>query len=343
MVGDQRHDRVALELQLVEAVEEDAQPAVGHRHLRRVKRPHPLQQDLAAVAVQVARDGRVVGARGLGAVVVRVAVHVQVVARRRPRLVRLERVDDQCERTLLLGRLEHARGVAEHARREGLRLVVAVVAVGEVAADAVVCVRVLHLAGQPLVHLAVGHAGGGPPDLAAAPHEAVEAVAERAPGRRERQRDVVGHVGGEVAGAVQRTGERGADVGDRGPARLGQQPGVRVPAAEGEDAAPAEDRPARRNRRHRLWIEAREAQPFAGQRVDVGRSGPLAEGVIGAQRVDDDQHDVGPVVGLRDGQLVEPRERSRRGPRRLEELSARAAGAHAPQVGTAGGGPPATP
>ena len=320
----------------MQPVEEDAEPAVGHRHLGRVDRPHPGQQDRPVRAVEIAAHRRVVGARRLRAVVVRVAVHVHVAPRRRPGLVRLEGVDHDRERALARRRLEHARGVAEDARRERARLVVRVAAVGEVAAHPVARVGVLDLGRQPVAQLAVRDAVGAAADLPAAPHEAVEAAPKRPPRRREAQRRVVGDVGGPVARPAQGAGERRAHVGDRSPARLGQQPRVGMPAAEREDASPRQDRPPRGDGRHRLGVEAGEAQPLARQRVDVGRARPLAERVIGPERVDDDQHDVGSVAGLGEREPLEAGERARSGARGLEESPAAAGGGglgalHAPR------------
>ena len=319
MVRDEHHHRVAVEPELVEAVHEHAQPAVGHRHLARVEGLHPLDEHLAVVPVQVAADRRVVRPGRLRAVIVGVAVHVDVLARRRPGLVRLERVDDDAERALAHRRLEHARAVAEHARGERLGLVVRVAAVGEVAAHPVAGVGVLDLGRQPVAQLGLRHTRRGTADLAAAPDEAVEAAPERAPRRREPERRVVGDVGGPVAGPAQGAREGGADVGDRGPARLRQQARIGMPAAERKHAPAAQDRAAGRHRRHRLGVEAREAEPLAGERVDVGRARPLAERVVGAQRVDDDHDHVGPVRSLAEGEPVEPRQRAGGGARRLQE------------------------
>ena len=172
-------------------------------------------------------------------------------------------------------------------------LVVGVAAIGEVAAHPVARVRVLDLGGQPVAQLTLRHAGGGAADLAAAPDEAVEAAPEGAPGRGEAKRGVVGHVRRPVARTAQGAREGRAHVRDRRPAGLGQQAAVGVPAAKREDPPPRQDRPARGDSGHGLGVEAREAEPLACERVDVGRAGALAEGVVGPQRIHDDHHDVG--------------------------------------------------
>ena len=291
------------------------------------------------VPVQVAVDRRVVGPGRLGAVVVRVAVHVDVAARRRPRLVRLEGVHHEAERALADRGVEHPRAVAEHARGERLRVVVGVTAIGEVAAHAIARVRVLDLGGQPVAQLTLRYAGGGAADLAAAPDEAVEAAPEGAPGRGEAKRGVVGHVRRPVARTAQGAREGRAHVRDRRPAGLGQQAAVGVPAAKREHPPSRQDRPARGDGGHGLGVEAREAEPLARERVDVGRAGALAEGVVGPQRIHDDHHDVGVIASLGARHLVQPGEHARRRPRGLEELAARAGRAHPPQIVIAGGGP----
>ena len=112
-----------------------------------------------------------------------------------------------------------------------------------------------------------------------------------------------------------------------------------MPAAKREHAPAGKDGAARWDRGHRLGVEAGEAEPLAGEGVDVGGAGALAERVVRAQRVHDDHEDVGPVRRLPQGELVEAREQAGRGPRGLQELAARARASHPAQIVRWGGGP----
>ena len=332
VVGHEHDDRVALEPQGVEPVEEDAEPAVGHRHLGRVERPHAFEQQLARGPAEVARHLRVVRLGRLRPAVVRVAVHVHVAARRRPGLVRLERVDHEGEGALLRGRLEHAGGLAKHARRVGARFVVEVACVAEELAHPQPGLGIVDLGRQPAAQLGLRNAGPGAAGLARLRHEAVEALPERRIGAREADERVVADAAGPVARPAQQAGEGQRGVGDRLPAGLLDHAAPGAPARERESAATGHDRPARGHGGHRLGVAAGEAEPAAGEGVDVGRAGAVAVDVVGAERVHHDQDDVGAVAAaLRDFQP-----RHERQARRSQELTA--GGGHAGQTKRWGGG-----
>ncbi len=131
VVGEHDDERPLAQPQLVEALEERAEPVVGHRQLARVERLHAL--DLARRQVVVAavdREDRVLHAR------VGVVVALDVPPRRIPRLVRVEGVDEEEEGLRRRGvALEPPRRRAEDARGEPVLLTVAVPAVDDVAGD----------------------------------------------------------------------------------------------------------------------------------------------------------------------------------------------------------------
>jgi hypothetical protein len=85
------------------------------------------------------------------AVVARIRIEVDVLARRAPGLVRVEAVDDHRERLAPLGPLEHAGGVLVDARGAGLLLVLAASRVGEVLAHAGHVAVVAHERRHPLL------------------------------------------------------------------------------------------------------------------------------------------------------------------------------------------------
>ncbi len=283
----------------MQPVEQHSEPAVGHRHLGRVEvLQAPQHRSLLARREPVVR-ARVVRHGRLGPAPVGVAVHAQVARRRRPGLVRLVGVDHQRERAAPGGLLEHGGGAREDARRERSSLVVPVAAVREIEADAL-ALAAADGGVQPVPQHVVRDARHRPAaaELPARLLDAVEAAAQAGVGAGEAEEGVVGHVGGPPAGAAQQRGQRVRHVAQRRPARLGEQPRAVVPASEREGAAPAQDRVARRHGGHRLGVGAREAQPVAGERVDVRREHAAAVGadVIGAQRVDHDQQHVGALA-----------------------------------------------
>ena len=114
---------------------------------------------------------------------------------------------------------------------------------------------------------------------------------------------VVRHVGRQVAGPVQQLGAAWSRL-----RRIPWKPGLatdsptRVPVAEREGAHAGEHRPPRGDRGHRLRVRPREAQALAREGVEVRGARVLAAvgpDVVGAQRVDDHEHEVRPLAGQR--------------------------------------------
>ena len=170
-------------------------------------------------------------------------------------------------------------GLAEHARRVRLGVVLAESCVGEVLAHAFdVAVVAAQPLREPALELLVGDVSGSPAEAAVADHRdvAIEAQPKGAPGAGEGDERVVAHRPGPVAGAAQRAREGRADLLDRRGAGSAPEVGRALPAAEGEDAAPGEDRAPGRHGRHGLGEEAVEADAVARRARRCWASGSAA-------------------------------------------------------------------
>ncbi|MEX2024952.1 MAG: hypothetical protein WD993_07740 [Thermoleophilaceae bacterium] len=316
---------------IADAVEEAAEPVVDHRHGRLVDDLQPLELcrgEVAGAAVLEVGD--------LRALVVGVAVHAHVLGRRRPRLVRIEGVDAEEERPVVRGLVELLGGGLEHPCRRGLAGVLAAAVVGEVALDGVdLGLVVAHRRGEPVARLGQRHRRRRTM-LAALPEDGDVAVELRAEGLErlgDGQEGVVRHVARPVPRIAHVLDERARARQDRLPAGPLGHPPPRLPVVEREAALAGEDRATRRDRRHRLREDAREARALAGEAVERRRvhlAIAVAADPVRAQAVDHDQDHVALGSRLGGGALLA----GLRAP--AEALPRRAADRHAGGTGAGG-------
>ena len=296
MVGSENDDRVVAQPECVQLVEEDPQPAVGHGDLGCIDIAQPGYHLRRACFAEPEAHGAVERDPGLGSAVAAVAVEVDVAPGRCPGLVRFEGVDDQRERLSAERPLEHRGPCRVRACRQRARFIAPVAGCPrDVAAHLLVQARDACFRQEPAVDVASGHgleALGAHP--AARVRKEVEARSKTAEDAGVDEEGVVGHVRGPVATPPHHARERASRVGDRGPAGRAKQARIRTPAAKREHSASGHDRPTRRDRRHRLVEDTREAQTPTRQPVDVGRprAPAICADVIGTQRVEHQEHHV---------------------------------------------------
>src|SRR5215211_5987158 len=270
-------------------VEEVSQPVVGHRHFGGVARVHPLELALCEPVRGTAARGD-----GLGAVVA-VAVKVDVLLGRVPRLVWVVVVDEHEEWLALLRHLQVLGSLGEYLRGEPVLLSLTAHGVRVVLVHDLLGVRGARAPDQGVLHLLLGGRRRRPEEvslLAPDEVEGVEAPVHVVEGPELVQR-VCDH---QVVEALSEEdlAEGNLSSRDRLPA-----PKVDVlvvpllPVPERERPYPRVDRTPRQDGGQGLGVRAVEAQAIPGQGVEVGGLYPVvavdAE-VVSSQAVYDHQY-----------------------------------------------------
>src|SRR5215212_5731456 len=272
-------------------IQEVTQPIVGHRHLGGVARVHPLELALREPVRRPAARGH-----GLGTVVA-VAVEVDILLWRVPRLVRVVVVDEHEEGLALLRHLQVLCRLGEHLRGEPVLLSLTAHGVRVVLMHDLLGVRGARASDQGVLHLLLGGRRRRPEVvslLAPDEVESVEAPVHVVEGPELVQR-VCDHQVVEAL-AEEDLGEGNLSSRDRLPA-----PEVDIlivpllPVPERERPYPRVDRAPRQDGWQRLGVRAVEAQALLCEGVEVGGLYPLiavdAE-VVSSQAVYDHQYHV---------------------------------------------------
>src|SRR5215213_6968903 len=272
-------------------VEEVAQPVVGHRHLGGVTRVHPLE-----LALRKPVRGTAARGHGLGAIVA-VAVEVDVLLRRVPRLMRVVVVDEHEERLALLRHLQVLGRLGEHLRGEPVLLTLTAHGVRVVLVHDLLGVRGARASDQGVLHLLLGGRRRRPEEISLLTPDEVEGV--EAPvhivERPELVQRVCDHQVVETL-SEEDLGEGNLSSRDRLPAPEADILVVPLlPVPERERPYPRVDRAPSQDGRQGLGVRAVEAQALPGDGVEVGGLYPVVAvdpEVVSSQTVYDHQYHV---------------------------------------------------